>query len=172
MFDCYENVVYPGHGVARISRIVEKRVAGVLTTFYELTFLSKDVTVLVPTVNAHLVGLRRLSSTECVDEVFQLLAKPAQLVAYSEFPVTSWNKRNKGYQLKLRTGSLYELSEIYHDLKLIEKSKPLSFGEKNLLAQAEALLAEEISLIRNIDQRMVLEKLRTLYYGSTPPCPQ
>lgn len=166
MFRCYENVVYPGHGVARISRIVEKKIGGVLTTFYELTFLSKDVTVLVPTDNATIVGLRSLSSLESIDGVFKLLASPTTCERCPEFSASSWNKRNKGYQLKLRTGSLQELSEIYRDLRSVEEHKTLSFGEKNLLSQAEALLIEEISLVKKIEQDAVAEKLRTCYQQS------
>lgn len=163
MFRCYENVVYPGHGVARISRIVEKKIGGVLTTFYELVFLSKEVTVLVPTENASVVGLRSLSSPESVEVVFSILAQPSSYERCPEFSASSWNKRNKGYQLKLRTGSLQELSEIYRDLRIVEEHKPLSFGEKNLLSQAEALLVEEISLVKKIEQDAVAEKLRNCY---------
>ncbi len=163
MFLCHENVVYPGHGVAQISRIIEKKIGGVSTAFYELAFLNKDVTVLVPTENADVVGLRRLSSHESVDKVFFILAQPSCVEHTSEFSVSSWNKRNKGYQLKLRTGSLQELSEIYRDLRAIEDRKTLSFGEKHLLLQAEALLVEEIALINNEAQDSVIEKLRMTY---------
>jgi len=160
VFNSQENVVYPGHGVARISRIIERNVGGVLTTFYELSFLHKDVTVLVPTENALSVGLRCLSTQENVALVFCTLSGPVQQERPAEFSVSSWNKRNKSYQLKLRTGSLQELSEIYRDLRAIEVRKPLSFGEKNLLQQAESLLVEEISLIQNKNQDLVVEQLR------------
>lgn len=160
MFHCHENVVYPGHGVARISRLIEKKIGGVAASFYELSFLNKDVTVLVPTENVEAVGLRKLSSSEHVTLVFEILNKPAQCGRCPEFAASSWNKRNKGYQLKLRTGSLQELSEIYRDLRLIEAHKQLSFGEKNLLLQAETLLVEEIAMIQNVDQNVVTERLR------------
>jgi len=166
VFLCHENVVYPGHGVAQISRIIEKKIGGVSATFYELAFLNKDVTVLVPTENADMVGLRRLSSPESVEKVFCILSQPARTEQVAEFSVSSWNKRNKGYQLKLRTGSLQELSEIYRDLRAIEDRKTLSFGEKHLLMQAETLLVEEIALINNLDQNIVMEKLRSIYQQS------
>ena len=146
--------------MARISRIIERSVGGVLSTFYELSFLHKDVTVLVPTENALSVGLRCLSTQENVALVFCTLSGPVQQERTAEFSVSSWNKRNKSYQLKLRTGRLHELSEIYRDLRAIEVRKPLSFGEKNLLQQAEALLVEEISLIENKNQDLIVEQLR------------
>ncbi len=160
MFDIHEKVVYAGHGVARINRILEKNVAGVTTKFYELFFLNKDVTVLVPVDNANLVGLRKISSEEIVKEAFHTLAQPARQINHHEFAASSWNKRNKGYQLKLQTGSLRELSEIYRDLRFIGTQKPLSFGEKNLLSQAESLLVEEISLVQEADCDKIVEFLR------------
>ena len=39
------------------------------------------------------------------------------------------------------------------NLKHIEMQKELSFGEKNLLSQIEALLVEEISLVNNYENR-------------------
>lgn len=161
MFVLHENVVYPGHGVARVSRIIEKKVGGVPITFYELSFINKDVMVLVPTNNADSVGLRPLSSEASIQDVFTTLAQPAQRIDYHEFAASSWNKRNKGYQLKLRTGSLKELSEIYRDLRFIGTQKPLSFGEKNLLSQTEALLVEEIAIVCKLNQDQTIERLRS-----------
>ena len=161
MFNLNENVVYPGHGVAKINRIIERNIAGVLTSFYELSFLNKDVTVLVPTSNALSVGLRRLSSDANINDIFTILAQPVKKTDHHEFTASSWNKRNKGYQLKLRTGSLRELSEIYRDLNCIGSQKLLSFGEKNLLEQTEALLVEEISLVCNLDHDKTIAKLRS-----------
>lgn len=166
MFSLHENVVYPGHGVARISRIFEKNVGGTPITFYELSFINRDVTVLVPTDNAAVVGLRLLSSEKNIEDVFKTLGEPARRIDYHEFAASSWNKRNKGYQLKLRTGSLRELSEIYRDLRFIGTQKVLSFGEKNLLLQTEALLVEEIAIVCNLGQEQAIERLR----GSCRSC--
>lgn len=160
MFKLHENVVYPGHGVARVSRIIEKNVGGKAIIFYELSFINRDVTVLVPTHNTEVVGLRALSTPKSIQDIFYTLAEPAGKIDYHEFAASSWNKRSKGYQLKLRTGSLRELSEIYRDLRFIGTQKTLSFGEKNLLSQTEALLVEEISIVCNMEQDKAIESLR------------
>lgn len=162
MFSLNEKVVYPGHGVARINRIIKKTMAGKESTFYELTFLSKDVTVLVPTQNAEAVGLRPLSSEEHIKTVLTTLTEPAKKANPYESTASNWNKRNKEYQTKLRTGSIKDLLEIYRDLRSIATQKELSFGEKNLLCQAETLLVEEIALVRHIEVESALEQLRGL----------
>ena len=68
----------------------------------------------------------------------------------------------KEYQLKLKTGTLRELSEIYRDLHFIAGHKELSFGEKHLLQQIESLLVEKISLVEQLGQEKTMEHLRSL----------
>lgn len=161
-FSLHDRVVYPGHGVARISKIIEQTVGGNRASFYELSFLNKDATVFVPVHNSSAVGLRSLSSTAHIADALKIIAMPARKLHHYEFSASSWNKRNKQYQVKLRRGSLLELSEIYRDLRFIETQKELSFGEKKLLSKAEALLVEEIAIVSERDEARTIESLRSL----------
>lgn len=161
-----EKVVYPGHGVAKINRIVEKKVAGNQTCFFELKFLNKDMTILVPTHNLTMVGIRRLSSSENIIDIFKILSQPSKKISLEV--TTNWNKRNKDYQCKLRTGDLREISKIYRDLKNMALYKELSFGEKALLVQTEMLLAQEISLVQNMDEGVAVKNLRSVFDEQNP----
>lgn len=161
MFELNERVVYPGHGVALINRILEKKVGSEVFKFYELKFLNKEMTILVPVTNIESVGIRKLSSQERINTVFKILAEPSQRQqSYPEMVATNWNKRNKEYQCKIRSGDLREISEIYRDLKRTEKNKELTFGEKSLLSQTETLLAQEIALVKNVAEDMAAQELR------------
>lgn len=161
LFALNEKVVYPGHGVARITRIVEKEIAGSTTCFFELKFLNKDMTILVPTNNLTSVGLRRLSSAEHIGKIFSTLTEPATK-AINDLALSNWNKRNKDYKAKLVSGDLSEISKIYRDLSAMSAHKELSFGEKTLLQQTESLLAQEISLVQNTDEKKAVEQLRSM----------
>lgn len=160
MFQEQEKVVYPGHGVAKINRIITKKVGGQETAFYELTFVNKDMTILVPTHNTEMIGLRPLSSQDKVKALFEVLAQPARKISSYELTASSWNKRHKEYQIKLRSGKLADISEIYRDLKHIALQKELSFGEKNLLTQAETMLVEEIAAVGKLEEQKAAEQLR------------
>lgn len=160
MFSVGQKVVYPGHGVAEIVRLVTRVLGGMTTDFFELKFLSKEMTILVPVRNAIVVGVRPLSSLRGVEDVLALLQQ-ANESAYNEAAALNWNKRNKEYQGKIRTGDLKEICEIYRDLKYIENFKDLSFGEKTLLNQAEALLVEEIALVNDIREEKAIETVRS-----------
>lgn len=159
MFVLGEKVVYAGHGVAKISRVIEKQVGGSVAHFFELRFLNKDMTILIPTNNVAAVGVRRLSSPENIDDIFKLLSQPAE-PSHHELTTSNWNKRNKEYQFRLRTGKLTEIGKIYRDLRYISVQKELSFGEKGLLNQTEALLIEEIAVVGNIGAEKAAEQLR------------
>jgi CarD family transcriptional regulator len=167
MFSRNEKVVYPGHGVAQINRILEKKIAGNTASFLELKFINKDMTILVPVNNAMAVGIRKLSSLDRVNAIFKMLAEPSKH-NHGDVVATNWNKRNKEYQGKLRTGDLTEICEIYRDLKHVELHKELSFGEKTLLQQTELLLVEEIAIVKNIAEGDAITYLRSLISPMRP----
>ena len=77
----------------------------------------------------------------------------------------NWNKRNKSYKNKIQRGDLREICEIYRELRWLEQQKDLSFGEKHLLQQTEALLAEEISLVNQVNKEETCHQLRNCTTG-------
>lgn len=162
MFRLYEKVVYPGHGVAVVNSIIEKSVGANKVKFFELKFINKGMTVLVPMNNLSSVGLRQLSSSENVNDILKILSEPVKKIN-CDATASNWNKRHKDYQCKLRTGNLKEICKIYRDLKHIASQKELSFGEKNLLHQTEALLVEEISIVQQIGEEKTIEHLRSYF---------
>ncbi len=163
MFALNENVVYPGYGVARVSRILERVIGLQVTHFYELKFLHKDMTILVPVDNLVVVGVRALSGHCCVASVFKMFEDSTQGNLESDVGTSSWNKRNKRYQASLRKGDLLEISKVYCDLQCLSQIKDLSFGERALLVQTETLLAEEIAIIEQSAFDQVVIQLRSFF---------
>jgi len=94
MFLVNEKVVYPGYGVAIISKLVKRNIAGKSTSFYELKFFDKDMAVLIPENRIEAVGIRRLSSDADLQHMFQILNEPIEHVK-AEIGVNNWNRRNK-----------------------------------------------------------------------------
>lgn len=170
MFKLNEKVVYPGHGVALIHRIIEKEISNTTTLFFELKFINKEMTILVPLHNCEAAGIRKLSSNENINAVFKLLAQPIIGQNNQELAiVNNWHKRSKDYQSRLRKGDIEEIGKIYKDLHIKFKAatKELSFGEKTLLKQTESLLVEEISLVLKVNEEKAIEQLRSSLATST-----
>jgi CarD family transcriptional regulator len=159
MYSVNDKVVYPGHGVATVTQVINKTVNNESLTFYELSFLSKEITVLVPVKNFMQIGLRPLSRREEINALLESFCLTHKIVPAYEGIVNSWNKRNKHFQTKMRSGILKDLGSIYIELKSVMANKELSFGERAVLQQAEHLLAEEISLVLNISIEEAIETL-------------
>lgn len=161
MFQINDNVIYPGHGVANIESITEKIVAGSTVKFLKLSFLFKDMTILVPLYNETLIGLRYPSSLEALKETMdELCKKPDKKLESIDFTPSGWNRRNKEYQIKILSGKLIEIAKIYRDLMYISLQKDLSFGERTLLQNIEDLLAQEIQVIKSASRDSVIQEIR------------
>lgn len=167
MYALNEKVVYPGHGVAQVNRLVKKTIAGAPTYFYELVFLHQDMTILVPVDTATTIGLRPLSTEQSIDSIFHFLAEPQPTIVPDAL-IINWNKRNKEYKEKLQTGDIAKISAIYRYLMLLGTQKDLSFGEKELLKQTELLLAEEIAEVRGIQEDTALLTMRKAVLPYSP----
>jgi CarD family transcriptional regulator len=163
MFSLDQKVVYPGHGVAQVTKIFEKQFGTQKLQFFELCLVSTDMTVMVPMAKAVDVGIRSLSSKKSISAMLETLSTPDRKLESLELTASNWNRRNKEYQNKLRIGSLKDISEIYRDLKYIACYKELSFGEKNLLNKTESLLVEEMSTSEEVDENKAIERLRSFF---------
>lgn len=149
MFELSSTVVYPGYGVAKISREIVKKIENKEIFFYELNFINKDVKILVPKINLNSVGIRLLSDEREIKKILGVFFEMVDSDFIQRLCMVSWNRRSKEYQNKIRKGDVEDIAFIYRDLKLIEKSKLLSFGEKAVLNQVEDLLSEEIGVVYN-----------------------
>ena len=78
MFSQSEKVVYPGHWVAIIHRVLERKIGGKSTKFFELKFLNKDMMILVPVDNVVSIGIRNVSSQKDIGTLFKTFSTPVK----------------------------------------------------------------------------------------------
>ncbi len=62
---------------------------------------------------------------------------------------------------KIKSGSVFEVAEVYRDLTAIKQDKELSFGERKMLDTARSLLVKEISLAKNMKEEDVERDIRS-----------
>jgi CarD family transcriptional regulator len=72
-FEIGDNVVYPHHGAGKVLRKEVKEVLGESREYLTIKILHNDMTVMVPTENAALAGLRRVIDEETVKKVLAVL---------------------------------------------------------------------------------------------------
>jgi len=137
-FELGDNVVYPHHGAGQIEAKEIKEIFGERREYLTIKILHNDMTVMVPTENAALAGLRRVIDEETVVKVLNVLRDDV-----SEMP-KNWNRRFKHNRDKIKTGDIYELAEVVRNLALRENEKGLSSGEKQMYTRAKKILASEL----------------------------
>jgi CarD family transcriptional regulator len=144
MFGIGDKVVYPTHGVGKIESIEEQEIAGQKIKCYVLNILGKDLKIIVPVFNAQKVGLRQIIKEEEVERVLNILKDEI-----NNMP-PKWNKRYSFNLDKIRTGSIYEIAEVFKNLTRLGRKKELSFGERKMLDSTKELIVVEIAHSKKI----------------------
>src|SRR5437016_3435542 len=137
-FELGDHVVYPHHGAGKVLQKEEKEIFGECREYLTIKILHNDMTVMVPTENAALAGLRRVIDEDTVKKVLAVLQDEC-----SEMP-KNWNRRFKHNRDKIKTGDIYELAEVVRNLAIREAEKGLSTGEKQMYTRAKKILASEL----------------------------
>jgi CarD family transcriptional regulator len=158
-FEVGDSVVYPHHGAGKVLRKEQKEVLGESREYLTIKILHNDMTVMVPTENAALAGLRRVIDEETVKKVLALLQDEC-----SEMP-KNWNRRFKHNRDKIKTGDIYELAEVVRNLAIREAQKGLSTGEKQMFTRAKKILASELMYALEMNEDEIEEHL----YGLLTP---
>src|SRR5438309_12128186 len=145
-FEIGDNVVYPHHGAGKVIRKEQKAVLGESREYLTIKILHNDMTVMVPTENAALAGLRRVIDEETVKKVLAVLQDEC-----SEMP-KNWNRRFKHNRDKIKTGDIYELAEVVRNVAIREDERGLSTGEKQMFTRAKKILASELMYALDKDE--------------------
>ncbi|MBU1569781.1 MAG: CarD family transcriptional regulator, partial [Proteobacteria bacterium] len=69
----------------------------------------------------------------------------------------------RDYMDKIKTGSLYDVAEVFRDLYLLKLTKDLSFGERKLYDTAQTLLVKELSTARNTSEDKIFSEIESLF---------
>src|SRR5690349_14223260 len=159
-FEIGDSVVYPHHGAGKVLRKELKEILGEEREYLTIKILHNDMTVMVPTENAALAGLRRVIDEETVKKVLAVLQDEV-----SEMP-KNWNRRFKHNRDKIKTGDIYELAEVVRNLAIREAQKGLSTGEKQMFTRAKKILASELMYALEMGEEEAEEHLDDLLANS------
>ena len=158
MFNIGDLAVYPAHGVGIIERIETQEISGFQQVFYVMRILDNDMIIMIPTGNANSVGLRELIGRSEVPKLYSILKKRDVSIDNQ-----TWNRRYREYMDKIKTGSVFEVAEVYRDLLILKLEKELSFGERKMLDTARNLLVKEISLAKKVEEEQIERDLDSMF---------
>jgi CarD family transcriptional regulator len=153
-FKVGDKAVYPAHGVAEVTGIEQRDIAGKPKAFYVLKLVESGMRLMVPTDGAARAGLRTVISKKDADKVLEILQSDE--VAVDAQP---WNRRYREYMDMLKSGSPFEVAKVLRDLYRRKGDKDLSFGERRLLDTARSLLVAELALARKMKAERVEQEI-------------
>ena len=158
MFDIGDKAVYPGHGVGVIEAIESKTISGMEQLFYILRIVDDGMTIMIPTGNIDVVGLREVIPPVEIPRVFRIL-KERRVSLDNQ----TWNRRYREYMIKINTGSIFSIAEVLRDLQVLKMEKNLSFGERKILDTAKNLLVKELAVARDVKESDVLMEIKKIF---------
>jgi len=158
MFKVGDLAVYPAHGVGVIERVESREVSGSSQDFYVMRILENDMIIMIPIKNVNSVGLREIIGRKEVPKLYSILRRRDVMIENQ-----TWNRRYREYMEKIKTGSVYEVAEVYRDLLMLKSEKDLSFGERKMLDTARTLLVKEISLAKKVAEAQIERDLEKIF---------
>src|SRR6476620_440834 len=109
-FRTNEYVVYPAHGVGRITAIEEQEIAGFKLELFVVAFDKDKMVLRVPTAKAASVGMRKLAEADQIQKALTTLTGRARIKR------TMWSRRAQEYEAKINSGDLIAVTEVVRDL--------------------------------------------------------
>ena len=161
-FQVGDLAVYPAHGVGEIQAIESRVINGEKHDFYIMKVLENGMVIMIPISNVESVGLRDIINKKEIPKVYEIMK-----VRTDGVPAQTWNRRYREYMDKIKTGSLYDVAEVFRDLSLLKLTKDLSFGERKLFDTAQVLLVRELSTAKKTDEETIISELESLFVSDS-----
>ncbi len=152
-FKIGELVVYPAHGVGKITAIEEQEIAGAKLELYIVDFEREKLRLKVPTNRAEQKGMRRLADRGLIEHAMKVIRGRARIKR------TMWSRRAQEYDAKINSGDLIAVAEVVRDLYRSDRQPEQSYSERQLFEQALFRMARELAAVRKIDDDQSVKEL-------------
>ncbi len=139
-FKVGDYLIYPIHGVGRITAVSMQKVLGKSQHYYEMEIQNNKMKVMVPVENASSIGLRSIIAKKEVKKVVLLLKEEGGEIE------EDWKLRYQNNMNKIKSGSIYSVAEVCRDLYRRACARELSLMERRLYESAYKLISSEVAL--------------------------
>ncbi|MBP9868838.1 MAG: CarD family transcriptional regulator [Alphaproteobacteria bacterium] len=152
-------VVYPAHGVGQIEAVETQIIAGMEIKLYAICFEKDRMRLKVPVFKAHASGLRRLSTSNRMQDALKTLQGRAQIRR------AMWSRRAQEYETKINSGDPIAIAEVLRDLKRSNDETEQSYSERQIYQSALERLAREVAALEKITEIEAAERLENMIKG-------
>lgn len=155
-FAANDYVVYPTHGVGKVTDIVTEEIAGFELQLFVINFAAEKMTLRVPIGKAEESGLRKISSREKMQTAVGTLKGKARAKR------TMWSRRAQEYEAKINSGDPISIAEVVRDLYRKDDQPDQSYSERQIYQAAFDRLMRELAAVEDIDEDTATEQLETV----------
>lgn len=166
IFKVNDYVVYPAHGVGKVTNIEEQVVGGQDVSVYVIAFDKDKMLLHVPVRRAERVGLRGLSTEDQVKKAVKTLKGRAKMSR------GMWSRRAQEYEQKINSGNIVQIAEVVRDLHKNVDDPDRSYSERMIYESALERLAGEYAVVANLDAKAASSELITALKGSKRTKPE
>ena len=151
-FKVKDYVVYPKHGVGKITAIEKATIGQIEIQFYKIYIEREKLTLTVP-INQQ-SNLRPISSINQINKCVSILKTKPKIRR------TMWSRRAQEYEQKITSGKIYDLAEVVRDLNkgddiMIDQS----YSERQLFEKAYERILSEFQIVLNLSFENTQKKL-------------
>ncbi len=152
IYNVNEYVVYPKHGVGKITSIEKAVIGDIDINFYKVLIEKDKLTLTIP-INQQ-SNLRRISSIHQINKCIAILKSRPKIKR------TMWSRRAQEYEQKINSGKIYELAEVVKDLnKNTNTIADQSYSERQLFEKAYDRLESEFQVVLKASTEDVKKKM-------------
>ena len=149
-------VVYPTHGVGKVTGVEEREIAGQKLQLFVVSFEKERMILRVPIEKVKDSGLRKLSSRKIIDTALKTLKGRVRVKR------TMWSRRAQEYEAKINSGDPIAIAEVVRDLHRNADQPDQSYSERQMYQAALERLARELAAVEEVEHEAAVEKLETL----------
>ena len=160
-FKVNDKIVYPAHGVGKITNLEKQQVAGIPIELFVIAFDQEKMKLRVPTGKAKAAGMRPLSDDKTVKDAISTLKGRARIKR------TMWSRRAQEYDAKINSGDMKLVAEVVRDLYRGDDQPEQSYSERQLFEAALDRMAREVAAVRNVDLGNAIEELESVLKKKT-----
>ena len=152
IYNLKDFVVYPKHGVGKITSIEKATIGDIEIQFYKILVEKEKLTLTVP-INQQ-SKLRPISSINQINKCISILKTKPKVKR------TMWSRRAQEYDQKINSGKIYELAEVVKDLnKNSDIIADQSYSERQLFEKAYDRLKSEFEAVLKVSSDDVQKKM-------------
>ncbi|MHA1564133.1 MAG: CarD family transcriptional regulator [Alphaproteobacteria bacterium] len=152
-------VVYPTHGVGKVTGVETREIAGQELTLFVIHFEKERMTLRVPISKAKDSGLRKLSNRKVIDTALKTLKGRVRVKR------TMWSRRAQEYEAKINSGDPVLIAEVVRDLHRGDDQPDQSYSERQMYQAALERLARELGAVEGVAPEEATEMLEKLLRG-------